>query len=109
MTHQQISTGSKTAIELVNQSSLLRLVEIHHDIAAENYVVALRQKFGLQIVEVEMYQLLYRFFNRVAFTDFVEIPQALVVIDRRHLMFGVDTLLSGSQHRVTNIACGNFN
>src|SRR6478735_3787362 len=64
--YQQVTAGSKAAIELFNQPSLLRLVEIHHHVAAENHVIALGQKFSLQIVKVEVDQLLHRFFHRIA-------------------------------------------
>ena len=95
---QQIAAGSKTAIELFNQPSLLRLIEIHHYVAAENYVIALRQKFRLQIMEIEVDQLLHRFFHRIAFAYFVEIAQSVVVIHGGHLMFAVNAFLPGAQH-----------
>src|SRR5882672_1370288 len=45
MADKQIAAWVQAAIKLFDQPFLLGLVEIHHDVAAENHIVALRQVF----------------------------------------------------------------
>src|SRR5579872_7213807 len=54
MPNEQITTRIKAAVKFFDETFLLGLIEIHHYVAAENNVVALRQVFSFQVVEVEM-------------------------------------------------------
>src|SRR5208282_3855165 len=65
--------GIQATIKLLDQPLLLSLIEIHHHVAAENDVVALRQVFGLQIVKVEVHQFLDVLLHGVAVAHFVEV------------------------------------
>ena len=58
MTDKEISAGIQAVPELFDQALLFGFVEIDHHVAAENDVVAARQEFGLQIVEVELDEVL---------------------------------------------------
>src|SRR5205809_142479 len=58
MSYEQISFRIQAAIEFVDQPFLFCFVEINHYVAAKDYVVALGQKLGLQIVEVKMDEIL---------------------------------------------------
>jgi len=60
------SRGIQAAVKLFDQPLLFRLVEVHHHVAAENNVVALRQIFGFQVMKVEVNHLLSAFFTRNA-------------------------------------------
>src|ERR1700733_2465543 len=91
--HKQISFRLYAAMEFVNQTLLLRLVEINHHVAAENRIVSLRQIFRLQIVKVELHQALQRRFHRIFVAHLVEVAQPARVIHRLHLRFRVDSLL----------------
>src|SRR5580658_3009185 len=71
--HKQITFRIQAAMEFINQTLLLRLVEIDHHIAAENRIITLRQIFGLQIVKVELHQALQRRLHRIFVADLVEI------------------------------------
>ncbi len=55
---KQVSAGIQAMPELFDQALLLGFVEIDHHVAAEDDVVAARQEFGLQVVEVELDQVL---------------------------------------------------
>ena len=56
VTDKQVAAGIQAMPELVDQALLLGFVEINHDVAAENDVVAAGQEFGLQIVKIELHQ-----------------------------------------------------
>ena len=58
MADKKIAAGIQAMPKLFDQALLFGFVEIDHDVAAENDVVAARQKFGFQIVEVELDELL---------------------------------------------------
>ena len=92
MTHEQIAAGIQAAVKFFDQPFLLRLIEIHHHVAAEDHIVALRQIFGFQIVEVEVNHLFQSFLDRIPFADFVEVAQAVAVVHRRHLVLVVSCL-----------------
>ena len=104
MADKQVSLGIQAAIKLLHQPLLLGFVEIHHHVAAENDVVALRQVFGLQIVKVEVHQFLDVLLHRVAVAHFVEVAQAVAIIDSRHLVLAVGGVLRRAQNRIVDVA-----
>jgi hypothetical protein len=57
MSHEQIASGIQTMPKFLDEALLLRFVEIDHDVAAKNDVVATRKKLGFEIVEVELNEL----------------------------------------------------
>ena len=82
MAHEQVALRIQAAVELFDQPLLLGFVEIHHDVAAEDHIVALRQVFGFQVVKVEVDQFLQRLLDRVAVAGLVEVAQAVAVVHR---------------------------
>src|SRR6185437_1408870 len=96
VSHEEISAGVNATPEFFHQAFLLRLVKVHHDVAAENDVVALGQEFRLQIVKVKVDQFAQRFFDGIPLADFVEVAQAVAVIHRAHLVLGIHSLLPGA-------------
>src|SRR6202041_531119 len=72
MAHEQIAARIQAAVKFFDQTFLFGLVEIHHYVAAENNVVALRQVFGFEVMEVEMDQFLERLLDGIALADFIE-------------------------------------
>ena len=85
---EEIAIGIQAVPELFDETLLLGFVEIDHDVAAEDEVVALRQKFGLQIVKVELDQFLELRLDGVVVGRLVEIAQAVGVVDRLHVCLG---------------------
>lgn len=57
VTHKKVAARIQAIPKLFNQALLFRLVEIDHDVAAKNDVVAAGKKFGLEIVKVELDEL----------------------------------------------------
>ena len=51
---EEEAAGIQAVPELFDQALLLGFVEIDHDVAAENDVVASREEFGFEIVKVEL-------------------------------------------------------
>jgi len=58
MADEEITGWIETVIKLFDEALLLGFVEIDHDVAAENDVVAAGEKFGFEIVEVELNEFL---------------------------------------------------
>ena len=106
--HEKIAFRIQAAMEFVDQALLLRLVEIDHDIAAENHVVALRQKFRFQIVKVELNQILQRGLDCIFVADLVEVAKPAGVVHCFHLRFGVDSLLRGEQRGIIDVGSQDF-
>ena len=58
MADKKIPAGILAMPKLFDQALLLGFVEIDHDVAAKNNVVAARKEFGFEIVKVELDELL---------------------------------------------------
>jgi hypothetical protein len=56
VTNKQKATWIEAMVKLIDQAFLFCFVEINHDVAAQDNVVAPRQEFGFQVVEVELDQ-----------------------------------------------------
>ncbi len=108
MTHEQVAAGVEAAREFFHQALLLGFIEIHHDVAAEDDIVTLRQVFRFQIVEIEVDEFLERFLDGISLPDFVEIAEAIVVVHRVHVVFGVDAFLARAQDLVIDVAGEDF-
>src|SRR5271169_1716068 len=54
MAHKKVSGWIQAVPKLFDQALLLGFVEINHHVAAEDDVIAARQEFGFQVVEVEL-------------------------------------------------------
>src|SRR5258708_7336709 len=87
----------------LDQALLLGFIEINHDIAAQNHVVAPWQEFRLQVVKVKLHQLFELWLDRIFLGGFFEITQAAGVIDGLHLDLGVKAFLAGAQAGVANV------
>ena len=105
---EQVAFGIEAAGEFVDQALLFGFIEIHHDVAAEDDIVALWQVFGLEVVKVEVDEFLDGLLDGIALAQLVEVAQAVVVVDRGHLRLGVDAFLTGAQHRVADVAGQDF-
>ena len=77
MPDKQIAFRVQAAIELFHQPLLLRFVKIDHHVAAEDHVIALRQKLRFQIMKVEMDQVFQPSLDCVSVAHLVEIAQAV--------------------------------
>jgi hypothetical protein len=55
MADKEIAGGIQAVPELLDQALLLGLIEVDHDVAAKNDVVAPGQEFGFEIVKVELH------------------------------------------------------
>ena len=69
----------------------------------EDDVVAAGQKFGFQIMKVELDQLLELFLHRILFAVLFEVAQAARVVHRFHLLLVVESVLPGAQAGVADI------
>ena len=105
VSYKEIPIGIQAPMKFVDQTSLLRFVEIDHHVAAEDHVIVLRKEFRLQIMKVEMNEFFQCAFHDVAIADFVEVTQTIGVIHGLHLGFGITAFLRGAQHAVTDIRC----
>ncbi len=85
--HEQVALEIETARELFQQALLFGFVKIHHDVAAEDHIIALRQVFCFQIMKVEMDDLFQRLLDGIAVAGLVEVAQAVAVVHARHLGF----------------------
>ena len=94
MPHKEISASIQAAVEFLDQPLLFGLIEVHHHVAAEDDVIALRQVLRLQIVKVEVHHFLQWLLDGIAFAHFVEVAQAVPVIDRRHLVLAIGAFLA---------------
>ncbi len=106
--NEEITVGIQATIELIDQPLLFCLVEIDHHVAAEDEVIALRQELSFQVMEVELDQFPHIFFDLVNFADLVEVPQAVHVVDRLHLLLGVAAFLRSAQRGVADIGGNDF-
>src|SRR5947209_4209064 len=108
MTDKEVASGIQAVPELLDQALLLGFIEVDHDVAAEDDVVATWQEFGLEIVKVELDQLFERGLGGVFVSRFLEIAQTRGVIHGLHLNFRVEPFLAGAQRRVTNVRGENL-
>src|SRR5581483_2930664 len=108
MPDEEIAIGIETAVKLFQQALLLGFVEIDHDVAAEDDVVALRQEVRLEVVKVELNDFADSFFHGVVVAGLVEITHAVTEIDRFHLMFAVVAFLARTQGGVADVGGKNF-
>ena len=65
MADENKSAGIQAAIKLLDQTLLLGLIEIHHDVAAKDDVVEFGQELGLQVMKVKVHQFADALFERV--------------------------------------------
>src|SRR5256884_2937547 len=94
--------------KLFNQALLFGFVEIDHDIAAEDNVVAARQEFRFQIVKVELHEFLQLRLDLVLVSGFFEIAEPAGVIDRFHLLLGIKTFLADAQAGIADVRGDDF-
>src|SRR5262249_43300433 len=104
VTDEEVTAWIQTTIELLDQALLLRFVEIHHDVAAEDDVVSLRQVFGFEVVKVKVDEFFYSFLDDVAVSHLVEVSQARAVVHSCHLVFVVTGLLRSAQYGIADVA-----
>jgi len=69
---------------------LLGFIEINHDVAAENDVVARGKNSGLQIVEVQTGRAASIAADDVFVGGLFKVAQATGVVDRFHLRFAIE-------------------
>src|SRR5215471_20166468 len=86
------AVGIQAAMKFFDETLLFGPVEIDHHVAAENDVVALREVFGFEVVEIELNETLERGLDGILVADLVEITEAAGIVHGFHLRFGVDTL-----------------
>src|SRR5207245_11030966 len=70
---------------------------------------ALRPEFSRQVVKIEVDDFLYCLLDGVALPDFVEVTEAVAVIDGRHLVLVVNAFLSRPQNGIIDVAGRNLN
>ena len=73
MADEQVPFRVQAMIELFDQTFLLGLIEINHDVPAENNVVTPRQEVRLQIVKIKLDEALQRRFHDILVGEPVEI------------------------------------
>src|SRR6202007_583126 len=103
MADKEITAGIQTMPELVDQPLLLRLVEVDHHVSAQNNVVASRQKFGFEIVKVELDEVFELLVDAIFVVGLFEISEASLVVNWLHLNFGVHAFLAGAKARIADI------
>src|SRR5262249_50057469 len=108
MADEEISACVQTVIELVDETFLFGLVEIDHDVPAEDDVVAARKEFGFPIMEVELDELLQLWASGVLIPALFEIAEAAGVIHGFHLLLGVETFLACAQAGIADVRRENF-
>src|SRR5262249_3504369 len=106
--NEEIAAGIQAVIKLVDEALLLGFIEIDHDVTTKNDVVAARQEFCFEIMEVELDEFFELRLNGVLVVGLFEVAEAAGVIDRLHLLFGVEAFLTGAQTRITDIRSENF-
>src|SRR6266481_71367 len=94
--------------KLFDQAFLLGFVEINHDVAAQNNVVAARQEFRFQVVKVEGDELFQLRLDLVLVTCFFEVTEAAGVIDGFHLLLCVKTLLTHAKAGIADVRSNDF-
>src|SRR5262249_45638643 len=108
MADEEISACVQTVIELVDETFLFGLVEIDHDVPAEDDVVAARKEFGFQIMEVELDEFLQLWLYGVLIAGLFEIAEAAGVIHGFHLLLDVQTFLACAQAGIADVRRKNF-
>ncbi len=78
---KEVAAGIQAMPELFDEALLFGFVEIDHDVAAEDDVVAARQEFGFQVVEVELNEFLELGLDGVLIVGLLEIAKPGGVID----------------------------
>src|SRR5690348_3121360 len=109
MTDEEVAAGVHAVPELFNQALLLSFVEINHDVAAKDDVVATGQEFGLEVVKVELDQLFQLTLDGVLFAGLFKIAKAAGVVHRLHLLLGVETFLADAKTGVADVGSDDFN
>src|SRR6266436_990633 len=94
--------------KLFDQALLLGFVEINHDVAAQNNVVAARQKLGLQVMKIEGDELFQLRLDFVLIASFFEIAEPAGVIDGFHLLLCVKTLLTDAKASIADVRSNDF-
>src|SRR5690349_1053374 len=108
MTDEEIAAGIQAVPEFFDEALLLGGVEIDHDVAAKDDVVAAGKKFRFEIVEVELDELFQRGLDGVLVAGFFKIAKAAGVVHGLHLLLGVDTFLADTETGVTDVRGDNF-
>src|SRR6267378_4330366 len=106
--NKEVSSRIQAMPKLFNQALLFGFVEIDHHVAAEDNVVAARQEFRFQIVKVELHELLQLRLDLVLVTGFFEIAEPAGVIDRFHLLLGIQAFLAGAQAGIADVRGNDF-
>src|SRR5260370_7179747 len=94
--------------KLFDQALLLGFVEINHDVAAKNNVVAARQKLGLQVMKVEGDELFQLRLDFVLIASYFEMAEPAGVIDGFHLLLCVKTLLTDAKASIADVRSNDF-
>src|ERR1700674_4871620 len=105
---EEIAGRIQAVPEFVNQTLLFGFVKIDHDVAAEDDVVAARQEFSFQIVKVELDELLELRLGGVLGAGLLEITQSAGVVDRLHLLIGINAFLSDAKTGVADVGSHDF-
>src|SRR6266852_7273090 len=106
--NEEVSSGIQAMPKLFNQALLFGFVEIDHHVAAEDNVVAARQEFRFQIVKVELHEFLQLRLDLVLVTGFFEIAEPAGVIDRFHLLLGIEAFLADAQAGIAYVRGNDF-
>src|SRR5580704_454394 len=102
MAHKKIASGIQAMPKFFDQALLFRFVEIDHDVAAENNVVATGKELSLEIVEVELDELLQLGLDGVFVSGFFKVAEATGVVHWFHLLFGENTFLADAKAGVAD-------
>jgi hypothetical protein len=102
------AAGIQAVVELVDEALLFGFIEIDHDVAAEDDVVAARQEFGLQVVKVELDKLFELGLDGVLVAGLFEVTQPAGVVNGLHLLIGIETFLSNAETGVADVRSENF-
>src|SRR5690242_20082219 len=108
MTDEEIAAGIQAVPELFDEALLLGGVEIDHDVAAKDDVVAAGKKFRFEIVKVKLNELFQRGLYGVLVAGFFKVTKAAGVVHRFHLLLSVNTFLADTETGVTNVRSDNF-
>src|SRR5437879_2944687 len=108
MADEEIARRIQAVPEFFNQTLLLGFVEIDHDVAAKDDVVAARQEFRFQVVKVELDEFLELRLDGVLGAGLFEITQPAGVVDRLHLLIGIKAFLSNAKTGVADVRSHDF-
>src|SRR5260370_33224819 len=108
MSNKQVSGGIQAVPKLFNQALLFGIVEINHDVAAEDNVVAARQELRFQVVKVELHECLQLRLDGVLVTRFFEITEPAAVLNGFHLLLGVKAFLAEAKAGIADVRAHDF-